>query len=111
GGASTIGISFDPDQQVSALHIIAGGPPVTSDDVVMDAGTAQKYDFTVGQRVRILSAGPVRAYTITGIAQFGSVGNLAGATLAAFTLPTAQQVAQEVGQLDDINVVTAPGAS
>ncbi len=111
GGASTIGISFDPDQQVSALHIIAGGPPVTSDDVVMDAGTAQKYDFTVGQRVRILSAGPVRTYTITGIAQFGSVGNLAGATLAAFTLPTAQQVVQETGQLDDINVVAAPGAS
>ncbi len=111
GGASTIGVSFDPDQQVSALHIIAGGPPVTSDDVVMDAGTAQKYDFTVGQRVRILSAGPVRTFTITGIAEFGSASNLAGATLAAFTLPTAQQVVQEVGQLDDINVVTAPGAS
>jgi hypothetical protein len=62
---------------------------VTSDDVVMDAGTAQKYDFTVGQQVRILFAGP-RTFTITGIAEFGSAGNLAGATLAAFTLPTAQ---------------------
>jgi putative ABC transport system permease protein len=111
GGAGTIGVSFDPDQQITSLHIIAGGPPRTSDDVVMDAGTAQKYDFTVGQRVRILSAGPIRTFTITGIAQFGSADNLAGATLAAFTLPTAQQMAQEVGQLDDINVVTATGAS
>ena len=90
GGAPTLGVNFDPDQQVSALHIIAGGPPVTSDDVVMDAGTASKYDFTVGQRVRILFAGPPRTFTITGIAQFGSADNLAGATLAAFTLPTAQ---------------------
>jgi putative ABC transport system permease protein len=111
GGAGTLGISYDPDQQISALHIIAGGLPVTSGDVVMDAGTAQKYDFTVGQRVRVLSAGPVRTFTISGIAEFGSVSNLAGATLAAFTLPTAQAVVQEVGRLDFIDVVTAPGAS
>jgi putative ABC transport system permease protein len=111
GGASTVGISFDPDQQVSALHITAGGAPLTSHDVVMDAGTASKYDFTVGQQIRIVTAGPVRTFTITGIAEFGSTGNLAGATLAAFTLPTAQQVVQEPDRLDDINVVTAPGAS
>jgi putative ABC transport system permease protein len=77
----------------------------------MDAGTASKYDFTVGQRVRILFAGTPRTFTITGIAQFGSAGNLAGASLAAFTLPTAQAVLQETGQFDDIAVVTAPGAS
>jgi putative ABC transport system permease protein len=111
GSAATLGVNFDPDQQVSALHIIAGGPPVTSGDVVMDAGTASKYDFTVGQRVRILFAGTPRTFTITGIAQFGSAGNLAGASLAAFTLPTAQAVLQETGQFDDIAVVTAPGAS
>src|SRR4029077_11677671 len=87
------------------------GPPLTADDVVMDAGTASKYDFTVGQQVRILSVGPVRTFTITGIAQFGTADNLAGATLAAFTLPTAQDVLQEAGHLDNINVVTAPGAS
>ena len=107
GGAPTLGTSFDPHQQISALHLIAGGPPVTSDDVVMDAGTAQKYDFTVGQRVRILFAGPPRTFTITGIAQFGSANNLAGATLAAFTLPTAQAVLKEVGHLDNINVVAS----
>jgi putative ABC transport system permease protein len=89
GGAPTLGISFDTDPQISTLHLIAGGPPVTSDDVVMDAGTAREYGFTVGQRVRILSALPPKTYTITGIAQFGSANNLAGATLAAFTLPTA----------------------
>jgi putative ABC transport system permease protein len=111
GSASTLGISFDSNQQISSLHIIAGGPPVTADDVVMDAGTASKYDFTVGQRVRILSAGAPQTFTITGIADYGSADNLAGATLAAFTLPTAQTLVQEVGQFDDINVVTAPGAS
>src|SRR5277367_4456853 len=41
----TLGVEFDPDQQVSSLHLIAGGPPVTSDDVVMDAGTAKSNGF------------------------------------------------------------------
>jgi putative ABC transport system permease protein len=111
GGAPTLGVNYEPDAQLSDLHLIAGGPPRTPDDVVMDAGTAQQYGFTVGQRVRILLAGPSQTFTITGIAQFGSADNLAGATLAAFTLPTAQAVAQQPGQLDDINVVAAPGAS
>jgi len=112
GGAPTIGVAFDPDQRMSPLHLTAGGPPVAADDVVMDAGTAQKYHFAVGQQVRIISAGlPPRFFTITGITQFGTANNLAGATLAAFTLPTAQAIAQATGKLDDINVITASGAS
>ncbi len=111
GGAPTLGVSFDPYPQLSALHLIAGRPPAGPGDVVMDAGTAQKYGFAVGQRVRVLSVTVPRTFTITGIAQFGSASNLAGATLAAFTLPTAQALALRPGQLDDINVLTAPGAS
>jgi putative ABC transport system permease protein len=110
GGAPTLGVSFDPYPQLSSLHLIAGRPPTTSTEVVMDAGTAQKYDFSVGQQVRILTAGPTQIFTISGIAEFGTANNLAGATLAAFTLPTAQAIAQETGKLDDINVLTAPGA-
>ena len=64
----------------------------------------------MGQSVRILSQQPPKAYTITGIGQFGNAPNLAGATLAAFTLPTAQSVVGEVGQLDYINIVAKPGA-
>jgi len=76
----------------------------------MDAGTAQKYGFSAGQQVRILTTGPTQTFAITGIAEFGTANNLAGATLAAFTLPTVQAIAQETGKLDDINVVTASGA-
>jgi putative ABC transport system permease protein len=111
GGAPTLGVSFDPYPQLSALHLIAGGPPTSPHDVVMDAGTAQKYGFAVGQRVRVLTVGATQTFTITGIAQFGTASNLAGATLAAFTLPVAQALSLVPGQLDDINVVTAPGAS
>jgi putative ABC transport system permease protein len=110
GGAPTLGLSFDPDQRVSELHLVAGRAPTNAHDVVMDAGTAQKYNFHVGQRVRVLLQGPTRTFTITGLARFGTAPNLAGATLAAFDLPTAQAVMGEVGQFDSINVVTRPGA-
>ena len=77
----------------------------------MDAGTAKKYHFSVGQSVRVLFGGPTRTFTITGIVQFGTADNLAGVTVAAFDLPTAQDVLGEVGQLDHINVVSAPDAN
>jgi putative ABC transport system permease protein len=110
GGAPTIGLSFDPDPRLSALHVVQGGPPTTPHDVVMDEGTAQKYNFKVGEQVRILLPGPSQTFTITGIARFGTANNLAGATLAAFDLPTAQRLLDKVGQFDSINVVAAPGA-
>jgi putative ABC transport system permease protein len=109
-GAPTLGLSFDPDPRISELRIVEGKPPTSPRDVVMDAATAQKNHFRVGDQVRILLPGPSRTFTITGIARFGTAENLAGATLAAFTLPTAQAVLQLEDQFDTINVVAVPGA-
>jgi putative ABC transport system permease protein len=108
----TVGIGFDTNQQISSLHLIAGNPPTTSDDVVMDAATARSYGFSAGQQVRILATGlkSAQSFTITGIAQFGTADNLAGETLAAFTLPTAQRVVGETGLFDFVDVVAKQGA-
>jgi len=110
GGEPTIGESFDPDPRTSDLRIVQGRPPAGPSDVVMDAGTAKKYHFRVGERVGVLSsASAPRIFTITGIAQYGSADNLAGVTFAAFALPTAQQMLGKVGLLDHINVEAQPG--
>jgi putative ABC transport system permease protein len=110
GAAPTLGINYIADPRISVLRIIAGGPPATAGDVLMDAGTAQKYGFGVGQQVRMLFSGPSRTFTISGIAQFGTANNLAGASLAAFTLPVTQHVLNSRGLLDAVNVVAKPGA-
>ncbi len=105
-------MNFDPNQRISELHLTQGSAPSGSNDVVMDAGTANKYHFVVGEHVRVLeSASSARTFTISGIAQFGTANNLAGVTFAAFSLPTAQRALGEVGHFDDINVVTTPGAN
>jgi putative ABC transport system permease protein len=109
GGAPTLGLSYDPDQQISSLQLVNGRPPTTPHDVVMDAGTAQKYHFAIGEHVRALLAGPPQTFTVTGIVRFGSADNLAGATLAAFDLSTAQQLFGLSGRFDAIDVVAKPG--
>ncbi len=110
GGAPTIGLSFDPNPRLSVLRVVSGAGPTRPDQVAMDQATAQKYHVGVGERVRVLLAGPPRTFTVSGIVAFGSAGNLAGATLAAFDLPTAQVLFGKVGQFDAVDVLVAPGA-
>jgi putative ABC transport system permease protein len=113
GSSPTVGENMGTSQaaqRLSTLTIVQGGPPVTATDVVMDAATAQDYGFTVGQRVRILSDGPTRTFTISGIAKFGSADSLQGDTFAGFNLATAQAVLNRTGKFDTISVITKPGA-
>jgi putative ABC transport system permease protein len=111
GGAPTIGLSYDPVSAMSALRLRNGTAPTAPDDVVIDAATVSKYHFHIGDRVRILLTGPPETFTLTGVVTFGSADNLAGATIAAFDLPTAQRIFNEVGQYDIIDVLAKPGTN
>ena len=110
GGAPTLGTTFGAKPQLSALHPVSGHGPTNGTEVAMDEGTAKKHGFHVGDRVTVLLPGPPERFTISGIVQFGSADNLGGATLAAFTLPTAQKLFNEEGRVDAIEVATGPGA-
>ncbi len=109
-GAPALGFSFDPDAQLSSLHLVLGRAPTAPHDLVMDVGTARKYHFGVGDRVRVLLAGPPRTFRISGLVSVGTSDNLAGATLAAFSLPTAQALFGSPGHYDAIDVLARPGA-
>jgi putative ABC transport system permease protein len=112
GGAPTLGVSIGQAPELnSSTTLRAGRLPSGPDEVVVDARTASKQDFKVGDRVKILFQGPARTFTISGIVGFGEADNLGGATLAGFTLPTAQQVLNRPGQFDEIDVVAQPGVT
>jgi putative ABC transport system permease protein len=110
GGGSTLGFSFDPNRQLSPYRLVQGRAPTGADDVVMDNATATKDHFTVGDRVLINLPDRPQTFTITGIVTFGSDDNLAGITLAGFSLPTAQGVFNARGSFDTISVLAARGA-
>src|SRR5215217_8591086 len=100
GGAPTLGVSVsaDPDLQ-GATTLRAGRLPSGLTEVAIDARTASKQGFNVGDQVKVLLQGGSRTFTVAGIVGFGEADNLAGATLAAFDTPTAQDVLNRKGQL------------
>jgi putative ABC transport system permease protein len=108
--SSSAGISFDPNRALSAFQLSAGTAPTSPHDVVMDLGTADKYHFKIGDHVRILLPSAPEIFTITGLLKFGTADNLAGTTIAAFDLPTAQKLFSLDGKVNTINVLTTPGA-
>ena len=75
----------------------------------MDLGTAQKLTSRWASGSAYCYRGRRRP-SPSRPGRFGTADNLAGATLAAFDIPTAQQLLGEVGRFDDINVVAKPGA-
>ena len=111
GGGSTLGFSFDPNPQLSPYRLVQGTAPTSADEVVMDKETATKHHFAVGDRVLINLPNRAQTFTVGGIVTFGSDANLAGVTLAGFSLPTAQAAFDTVGRFDTISVLAAPGAN
>jgi len=88
-----------------------GSPPQGSDQVVIDAATAESHDIQVGERVQILFEGPPGEFEVVGLAGYGEEDSLFGATWALFDLPTAQGVLGKQDQLDSVSVVAAEGVT
>ena len=105
GGAPNLGFSVNPrDQLFNPLTLVHGRWPITADEVAIDAGTASKHNYHVGQEIGVSVHGPTRPFQIVGIAELGGVASIGGATLAIFNLPTAQKLFHKVGVLDEIRV-------
>lgn len=112
GGAPTYGFGFDPGEtRFNPLTLTSGRWATGGRQVVIDKGVAEKYGFEVGGRIGVAAIGPTRYFTISGIAQFGSVASLGGATVAVFTVPTAQKLLDKEGRVDIVFLAAKPGFS
>ena len=111
GTAPTLGTSWTPDPTLNSLTIRQGRAPGGPNEIAIDAGTADKYGFKLGQTVKVLLQGPPVQAQIVGIVGFGKTNNLLGATLTVFDLDTAEQVFDGNGAYDAIEVAADPGVS
>jgi len=102
-GSPAIGSSWAPGDV-----LVAGRPPTSDDQVVIDEATAKAHGLTVGDRVQVLFQNAVREFVIEGLRR---VNNLIGSSLASFDLQTTQQVLGQQGQVDQISVEAVPGVA
>ncbi|MFN2472172.1 MAG: ABC transporter permease [Gaiellaceae bacterium] len=111
--APTFGFGIDASiQRFNPLDLKDGGRwPTGPNEVVIDAGTAKDESFSVGDRVAVATLQPVRDFEVVGIAQYGGVESLGGATFAVFDVATAQELLDRQGHLDAIQVAAKPGTS
>ena len=111
GGAPNLGFSIaNGASRFNPLKLVEGSWPQRG-DVVIDESTAKKEHFKIGQPVAVQAAGPARRLRISGFVRFGSVSTIGGATLSGFDLPTAQELFDKRGRLDEIAVAAKPGVA
>jgi putative ABC transport system permease protein len=112
GQNPTIVSAFDYTQpQLSPLKLESGEWAKGDSEIAIDAGTAKKHHYKIGDQVGVSASGPVEQYTITGIAKFGEVDSLGGAVIAVFDMPTAQALLHQEGRYDELAITAADGTS
>jgi len=112
GGAPGLAFSYSPaGQHFNPLTLTSGHFPSSPNDVAIDASTASKHNYKVGDQIGVVARGPVERFTISGTVQIGGVSSLGGATISVFTLAKAQQLFDKVGKYDTISVAAKHGYS
>ncbi len=72
---------------------------------MLDRGTANKYDFKVGDTVTVSGNAPAKQFKVSGIASLAGQDNLGGARLVVMTIPETQRMTGHDGY-DSISVAT-----
>ncbi len=109
--APTFGFGVDPTQpQFNPLTLVTGTWASGPGQVVIDSSTAAAHGYEVGDRIGVVAEGPVRTFRIVGLATFGDLNSLGGATIAVFDIPTARAVLNTTG-FTAIQIAARPGVS
>ena len=100
-----------PSRSSARCKLKTGQWPQGPRQVALDAGTAAAENFKVGDTVAVSTLGAKHRYEVTGIATFGGVDSLGGATMAIWDLPTAQTLLHKQGRFDGISIAAKEGTS
>ena len=108
-GAPTIALSYLPPP-FQGFTFSRGRAPRRADEVALDAETAAREGYGVGDRVPIVTGEPVRRFRISGLVGLGKA-SLGGATFVVFSLGAARRLYGKTGKIDTIYVAATKGTS
>ena len=110
GGAPSFafGIETAPEfDRFNPLNLVEGRWPSGGTEVAIDEGVAGDEDLELGDRIGVAALGPAQEFTIVGIAKYGDLSSIGGATFAIFDVPTAQKLLDKEGKLDAVSAAAA----
>jgi putative ABC transport system permease protein len=109
-GNPTMGVGIDPDAgSFNPMHLTEGRWAAASGEVVIDKNAAGKYGFSVGDTTKVAVDAGVFPVRIVGIARYGDVDSLGGATFAVFDTHTAQKLFKLGDSFTSISVQAKDG--
>jgi putative ABC transport system permease protein len=97
-----------PPERFDPLDYVEGEPPASPTEVAINKGTADDEGLKIGDKVFLAGRTGREQFTISGLATFGDVSSLGGATVAVVTLPEAQLLADQPRTVDSIQVAAEP---
>jgi putative ABC transport system permease protein len=108
----SIGTGYDAaNARFSPLNLKVGEWPHGGEQVVIDAGTAKKEHYSVGDSVVVDTVTGKHTYKVTGTASYGEVDSLGFGSIAVWDLETAQKVLDREGRYDGISIAAKSGTS
>jgi putative ABC transport system permease protein len=108
----SVGGSYDAATAgLSPFKLKTGTAPHGPGQVAIDAGTADKKHYKVGDSVVVSTLGKKHTYRISGTLSYGDVDSLGFASIAAWDVKTAQALLDREGRYDVISVAAKDGTS
>ncbi|MFJ6385738.1 ABC transporter permease [Kitasatospora sp. NPDC092039] len=110
-GFSTTGTNYVPgaDGTDPRYPLVEGRGPKDATEIALDARTAAKGGYQVGDTVRVAVNGPVMQLKLTGTVHTNDPRVVAGGSLAAFDTATAQRLYLSPGRFAELDVRARPG--
>ncbi len=107
--APTFAMNWVDSEALNPYQIVEGVAPRADDQVVIDRETAADGGYGPGDRITVITPAGPGAYTVSGLASYGSTGNAGGATAVLFTNATAARLLGQPGLVDSIAVTATSG--
>lgn len=109
-GAPTLGVSWDPDSNLSGVVLKDGRAPRALEEVAIDKATADRIGFEVGDPIRVVLRDGQAEFTIVGLVGLGNSDGFVGATTVVWDPESAAHWLDDAGTIDSVDIGITDGA-
>jgi putative ABC transport system permease protein len=109
-GAPTLGVSWNPDSDLSGVVLKDGRAPRGLEEVAIDKATADRVGFDVGDTIRVVLDEGQEEFEIVGLVGLGNSDGFVGATTVVWDPESAAHWLDEEGTVDTVDIRVADGA-